>query len=95
MLRRVLFSAGLVSLAASAYFALSGQYPEALWLLLNGVMLSAGTVFERWRYGKTSHTPPINWQRTGERFLDPHSGQLTDVYYNPATGERRYVSSRR
>ena len=34
------------------------------------------------------------WQRTNERFLDPESGERTDVYFNPKTGERDYRRSR-
>ena len=33
------------------------------------------------------------WHRTGERFVDPVSGQHTDVYFNPQTGERDYRRS--
>ncbi|HEX8726339.1 MAG TPA: hypothetical protein VF737_13210 [Gemmatimonadaceae bacterium] len=31
-----------------------------------------------------------NWQPTGERFVDPASGKLVDVYFDPETGEREY-----
>ena len=32
------------------------------------------------------------WRRTDERFLDPESGKLVTVWFDPASGERRYVS---
>jgi hypothetical protein len=33
------------------------------------------------------------WQPTGERFNDPTTGQVVEVYYNPQTGERDYRES--
>ena len=32
-----------------------------------------------------------NWRPTDERFVDPESGKLLTVWFDPATGERRYV----
>jgi hypothetical protein len=32
------------------------------------------------------------WVKTAERFIDPDTGQPVDVFYNPASGERQYVS---
>jgi hypothetical protein len=34
---------------------------------------------------------PRGFQRTEERFLDPSTGVLMRVWFDPATGERRYV----
>jgi hypothetical protein len=43
--------------------------------------------------------PGPDWRFTGERFLDPPSGEMLEVWYCPRTGERAYVrgqpSSRR
>jgi hypothetical protein len=45
---------------------------------------------ERWRYqGLTDDRPGRNWQATPERFVDPQTGRLVTVFFNPATGERR------
>ena len=40
--------------------------------------------------------PPqgADWRFTGERFLDPPSGELLEVWYSPRTGERAYVRAR-
>ncbi len=77
-----LLVAGGVALAAHAYGA-------ALYLLVAGGAYSAGVVFERWRY--TPPPPRIgNWRPTGERFLDPGSGKMVEVYFNRETGERHY-----
>ena len=37
--------------------------------------------------------PEEGWQQTDERFIDPESGQPVQVFYNPRTGERRYVAA--
>jgi hypothetical protein len=34
---------------------------------------------------------PRTFQRTDERFLDPSTGVLMRVWFDPATGERRYL----
>ena len=48
---------------------------------------------ERWHYqGLTDERPGRNWQATPERFIDPETGRLVTVFFNPATGERRYVA---
>jgi hypothetical protein len=51
-----------------------------------------GLVVERWRYkALTSRRPGPDWVPTNERFVDPESGHLVTVFYQPSTGERRYV----
>ena len=31
------------------------------------------------------------WQLTDEKFVDPETGKLVTVWFDPGTGERRYV----
>ncbi|KUR79120.1 hypothetical protein AQZ49_06285 [Novosphingobium sp. FSW06-99] len=58
-----------------------------------GIVL-AGLLFENRRYKRVLDTAPgTGWQATGERFVDPDSGKLVAVFFNPATGERRYVDA--
>jgi hypothetical protein len=38
--------------------------------------------------------PPRGWTFTGERFLDPPSGEMLEVWSCPRTGERAYVRAR-
>jgi hypothetical protein len=38
--------------------------------------------------------PGRDWRFTGERFLDPPSGEMLEVWYCPRTGERAYVRAR-
>ena len=65
----------------------------AVWpSVLAAALLLAGIVFERRRYG-AAQAKPIGgaWRETPERFVDDASGRPVVVWYNEATGERRYV----
>ena len=48
-------------------------------------------------YGHVIGKPPMggDWRPTDEKFVDPESGQLVTVWYDPKTGERRYVGKDR
>jgi hypothetical protein len=44
-------------------------------------------------YGRAvGRTPGGNWRPTDEKFVDPESGKLVTVWFDPATGDRRYIS---
>ena len=93
MLRTALLTIGLASLAAAAALTLLGIWPAALWCLINGALLTLGLLFERWQYRRPqTQAPGAGWQATGERFVDPGSGVLTEVWFEPSSGERRYVT---
>jgi hypothetical protein len=38
--------------------------------------------------------PGRDWSFTGERFVDPKSGEMLEVWYSARNGERAYVRSR-
>ncbi len=38
--------------------------------------------------------PGRDWSFTGERFIDPKSGEMLEVWFCPRNGERAYVRSR-
>jgi hypothetical protein len=57
-----------------------------------GGLIVLATAFERWRYRPNSARPGAGWEPTGERFEDPQSGKTVRVFYDPRSGERRYVS---
>jgi hypothetical protein len=79
----LVFCAGLLLLAVSP----ANAFPP----LVFGTLLLLGTVFERWRY-KAAQTPQsARGQPTGERFVDPETGALMEVWYDASTGERSYV----
>jgi hypothetical protein len=61
-------------------------------LILGGLSLIVALAIERWRYKPVSIAPPDpRWTDTGERFVDPGTGLMTAVYFDPAKGERHYV----
>lgn len=43
-------------------------------------------------YGRAKGKPNgAGWRATDERFVDPETGKLVTVWFDPSTGERRYV----
>jgi len=90
MLRRVLLILGIAGLIGAGICVMVKAYVAALYLFVEGLALTLGILFERWRYVKSVNRSKGRWQSTGERFVDPTSDKLTEVYYNPETGERDY-----
>ena len=94
MLRAALLVIGGAMLAAATFGALacwrlSAMIPLAVW----GAILAGSVLVERWRYKPvTTRRPGPEWVSTNERFIDPESGETVTVYYQPSTGERRYVA---
>jgi hypothetical protein len=77
------------AIGALACWRLSATIPLVVW----GTILAGGVLVERRRYpALTDDRPGRDWQATPERFVDPESGRLVTVFFNPATGERRYVT---
>jgi hypothetical protein len=66
---------------------------------LGGVLLVVliWFVFRTGGYKRTplDAPPGPGWQRTDERFIDPSSGEPLEVWFDPESGERAYVRSRR
>ncbi len=68
--------------------AKGGGFP----LFLFAALIVIGTVFDagylaRRRGGRGA------WQLTAEREIDHQSGQILDVWFDPVSGERRYLPS--
>jgi len=56
-------------------------------------LIFLGCLLENYRYKRLhGDAPGEGWQETGEKFVDPESGETVRVYFNPASGERIYVS---
>lgn len=94
MLRAALFVLSAILLAAAGWSAIAGcGLGVVLRLGVPGLVLLLALVVERWRYNRVTARPPgAGWVATNERFVDPESGKLVTVFYQPATGERRYVA---
>jgi hypothetical protein len=93
MLPIVLYVVGGLLLLGAGIAALTGVFVALLpQLLSGGLLLVVGLAIERWRYKPLLRTgPDPHWKDTGERFVDPGSGQLTAVYFDPQRGERHYI----
>ena len=63
-------------------------------LVIGGLFLIIALAIERWRYKPISMVrPDPRWTDTGERFVDPETGLMTAVYFDPEKGERHYLAS--
>lgn len=61
-------------------------------LLIVGAVVLLTALLER-SYGSLVRRPAGgDWRPTDERFVDPESGKLVTVWFEPSTGERRYVT---
>jgi hypothetical protein len=92
MLRALVVALGVVLVLFAAFVALTSRdgWPASIGPGIFGLLILVGTLLER-RYRSTKNAAGTGWQSTGERFIDPTSGKLTEVRYNPQTGERAYV----
>jgi membrane protein implicated in regulation of membrane protease activity len=91
MLRTVVLGLGALLLISPALLAIAHlPWPAAIQLSLFGALIIIFTLIERRYRGKRNATGP-QWQKTGERFVDPTSGKLIEVRWNPTTGERAYI----
>lgn len=92
MLRLVIIAYGLLCLlgAVVLFFVAHVTLLLVLYLAVNGLIVVGAMFFERKRYHARVNRTDGYWQATGERFIDPTTSQLMEVYYNPTTGERDY-----
>lgn len=68
--------------------------PSAWPMLLMAALIVAGTAYERVHYrGGDLAATGGRWTETPECFHDEESGRIVTVWYNPVTGERRYVEA--
>jgi len=93
-LRRALIAWGALCLVVAAILLVAGAViPLAIDLAVGGIVVIAALLFERWRYTPRIDRTRGHWEETGERFVDPTSGHLIEVHYNPDTGQRAYVDT--
>ena len=90
MLRTLVLALGGIAVVAGTLLIGAHARGAGIYLLCLGAAIILGTAFERWRY---RNAPPAaaSWERTGERFEDPATGETMEVHYDRASGERRYV----
>ena len=72
----------------------SGGRVPAWWLLINAAVVLVSVLFERRGYQPEASNPAA-LQPTGERFRDPTSDELIEVWEDPRTGAREYRQASR
>jgi hypothetical protein len=89
-LRRAVLALGVLALLLGLALVVQGAAAlGGIQLLILGLAVVLGVVLEARRY--RGRAGPGRWQSTAERFVDPTTGRLMEVQYDPGTGERRYV----
>ena len=85
------FVIGLFSLGVLVFVLLGLLvHPFFFWQAFGCLVVLVAALFEARRYRARVSTAG-GWQDTPEKFVDPTTGRLMRVRYNPSTGERDYV----
>lgn len=92
MLRGFVLALSGLGASAGGGLIVAGDTGAGISLLCVGAAIVLGTLLERWRYRSAPRSGAC-WERTGERFEDPGTGETMEVEYDRAGGERRYVHS--
>ena len=96
MLRKGLLWFGVLLLLAGLLIGLASHSFAGLGPAGLGALLVVPILVERRGYKRIQdHAPGLDWQPTGERFLEPGSDVPVAVYFHPATGRRAYVRTGR
>ena len=96
MLRKAVLVYGVVALAIALLLLSAGAFlPLALYLVVNAVVVGGATLVARGRYGLHFAWERRQMQPTGERFIDPATGETIEVMVDPKTGVRNVAPLRR
>ncbi|MGH8279945.1 MAG: hypothetical protein ACRETQ_10350 [Gammaproteobacteria bacterium] len=90
MLKYFVIALGVAGLVAAVVCLAFELFVPAIYLFIEGAVVIVAVLFEPWRYLPKVNRNRGQWQATGERFRDPTSGKLVEVFYNPETGQRDY-----
>lgn len=89
MLRAFVAAIGWLLLLAGVLMLFAPGH-SGLPLLICGGLIVLSLFFEGRYRGARIEAPPGKWEPTGEKFIDPGTGKLVEVDYDPQTGERNY-----
>jgi hypothetical protein len=66
------------------------------WLVIPAALVLIWLLFRSGGYKRRplDAPPGADWTLTGERFVDPSSGETLEVWFCARTGERAYVRAR-
>jgi hypothetical protein len=92
MLRMAVLVVGAVLLTISLIGVLAGSVAMIPPATIGALFLLAVLVERYIHKPIAEETPGLGWDKTAERFTDPRSGKDVTVYFNPRTGQRRYVA---
>lgn len=88
--RKWALAAGVLILLGGFAVVATGGGPV---LLIVGAVVLVTAALEP-VYGRAAGRPRDgDWRPTDEKFIDPETGQLVTVWFDPSSGERRYVSN--
>ncbi len=75
---------------------MTGVFAFVLWVALPFALVVIWLLFRSGGYKRRplDAPPGRDWTLTGERFVDPKSGELVEVWFCARTGERAYVRAR-
>jgi len=91
LLRRLIIAYGVLCLIGAVVLLIAHvTIALVIYLAVNGLLIVGGILFERRGYRPKVSQTVGNWQKTGERFVDPTTKREVEVYYNSQTGERDY-----
>lgn len=104
LLRGVLGAAGALGFLLGIVVILLKEPVGGIWILVPSVVLILVALYEQGRYrasaqgspgspgtgGAPAPPPAGRYQRTDEVFDDPTTGRRVRVWFDPATGDRRY-----
>jgi hypothetical protein len=94
MLRTAVIAVAAILTCIGIGLIACGVHAPGWQVLVLGVIVLIGTLFERWRYRHIEEQSNGHWQRTDEKFIDPSTGDAIEVMFDPSTGERRYVAGK-
>ena len=82
-------TAGVLVLAGGAALWAATGNPV---IFIIGALAAVTSIVERTYGAPTRARPHAALRPTDERFVDPETGHLVTVWFDPITGERRYVA---
>jgi len=94
MLRLVVLGFGCVVFCAAVVVGfLTPAGPAMIGPAIFGALIIVGTMVERFRYKPLRTTMPgPGWRLGAERFVDPETGKIVQVWHKDSTGERLYAT---
>ncbi len=96
MLRKAVLIYGVIALAIALLLLSAGAFlPLGFYLLVNGFVVVGAILLQRGQYRVHFRWARRQMQPTGERVVDPTTGEIVEVVVDPKTGSRNVAPLRR